>query len=638
MSDYVLASSSSQICCKCHAPSDSTVICLTGTGSSCADMLANSSNPAVVNYICDKNLQAAECRSIGSGGQCPTTQDVLSISQGYLPPPSTVPPLIEPELNVRIPGLTFSSVPSTKNGSVVIPFLAQYISALYNYLLGFTLVTAAVMIVYGGFRYILGSTAGTIQEGKEIIHNSIIGLVLMFGSFTILKVFSPEAASLKPLEVHVVKRDILADFLLENGTTYLDAPMPTAEKVIDRQPGTSAPAANGQESTGGQQAASQQQPAANGQESTAPAPNPADQPVDSTPPAPTADVPQSEIVDVSNISYDSNLSATENIFKYCTSRAEASNATTYNEKIKLLVKSVLGFYKVCVDKSRCVYTQAGMTSLPSGKIGKTVPLPSFAVRFLMNHGLGSLDEIFSNNPECVKAWTRQDEYAGPKGGPGVVDTMSQCVAAVRDLYNAKVVPKIEDAKVFASDCISFDMAVLDCAGPKFEMPRNRFGTAIVALAKGKEPTQFLALPQVIAFTKMADPKLQDKINEKGGMKFGDLIAVFSTDGSGGGLHWYMYTGGRPEVPFTFIEMSGGPNGANIPGLGHIGGVNIKFGTLAEDLAAKMAPRTGTIWGCKPADAPKCQFKGKPAYNPATAGVLIWRPYAEAAQATSSTSP
>lgn len=117
------------------------------------------------------------------------------------------PKFYAPALNVPIPGLDFTKHPIilTTDGKAKITFLSAYIGAAYNYLLGVSVIAAAVMIVYGGFRYIVGSATG-ITEGKNIIRDAIIGLVLMFGSWTILATLNPDSLTqLKPLEVEYIQ-------------------------------------------------------------------------------------------------------------------------------------------------------------------------------------------------------------------------------------------------------------------------------------------------------------------------------------------------------------------------------------------------------------------------------------------------
>ncbi|MDQ7814602.1 MAG: pilin [Patescibacteria group bacterium] len=120
-----------------------------------------------------------------------------------------------PKLNVPIPGLTFSSdIQVTQNEKIAIPFLAQYITALIKYFIGIVLIATAIMLVYGGFLYIIGTTSGDVQKGKEKIKDALFGLGLVMGSYTLLNMVIPNfSKSLKPIEIQYVqpeKFDVLS--------------------------------------------------------------------------------------------------------------------------------------------------------------------------------------------------------------------------------------------------------------------------------------------------------------------------------------------------------------------------------------------------------------------------------------------
>lgn len=119
-----------------------------------------------------------------------------------------------PKLNVKIPGLNFSDYPIIiQNGKVSIPFLAAYVGAFYNYLLGISVVVAAIMIVYGGVHYIAGSSFAKIGKAKEIIKDALLGLLLILGSYLTLQVVNPSTITgLKPLEVDYIKEKTVSEF------------------------------------------------------------------------------------------------------------------------------------------------------------------------------------------------------------------------------------------------------------------------------------------------------------------------------------------------------------------------------------------------------------------------------------------
>lgn len=108
-----------------------------------------------------------------------------------------------PNLNVDIPGLTFSDI-LQKNGKLQISFLPEYINGLYRYLLGAGAIIAIVMIMIGGAQYILGSGLGSIEAGKKRITNAVTGLVLLLAAFTLLYIVNPSLTEFGSVEVELV--------------------------------------------------------------------------------------------------------------------------------------------------------------------------------------------------------------------------------------------------------------------------------------------------------------------------------------------------------------------------------------------------------------------------------------------------
>ncbi|MEK7473534.1 MAG: hypothetical protein AAB668_02295 [Patescibacteria group bacterium] len=74
--------------------------------------------------------------------------------------------------------------------------LADYINVAYRYLVTVVLVVAIVMVVYGGFRYLVGASIGDIQAGKKIIVDAIVGMLIVLGAYTILSTVNPNTVLL----------------------------------------------------------------------------------------------------------------------------------------------------------------------------------------------------------------------------------------------------------------------------------------------------------------------------------------------------------------------------------------------------------------------------------------------------------
>ncbi|MCX6715217.1 MAG: pilin [Candidatus Uhrbacteria bacterium] len=121
-------------------------------------------------------------------------------------PPKTPPKdLITPTLNVNIPGLKFSpGIISAEN--VKTNFLADYLNALYAFLIGAAVVIAIVMIMVGGLQYTIGaSNPAQVGKGKDRIKNAITGLTLLLCVFIILKTTNPQLVLMKMIELQNVQ-------------------------------------------------------------------------------------------------------------------------------------------------------------------------------------------------------------------------------------------------------------------------------------------------------------------------------------------------------------------------------------------------------------------------------------------------
>jgi hypothetical protein len=115
---------------------------------------------------------------------------------------------ITPILGVEIPGASLSA-PTQEGGDVVIAFLGQYINAVYRYAVAIVLIAAIVMVVYGGFRYLVGASIGDIQAGKKIIIDALMGMLIVLGAYMILNTVNPDTVNFKALRLEVISEEQL---------------------------------------------------------------------------------------------------------------------------------------------------------------------------------------------------------------------------------------------------------------------------------------------------------------------------------------------------------------------------------------------------------------------------------------------
>lgn len=126
-----------------------------------------------------------------------------------------------PEPAVFIPGYTGFSTLQVQgedgNRYVDVPYIAEYIVVIYRWALGVMVTLAMVMIVVGGFQWATAAgNAGRIGDAKTRITNAVMGLLLAFGSYTILFLINPELVNFRAIRVDLVRRvDGLSDEALE---------------------------------------------------------------------------------------------------------------------------------------------------------------------------------------------------------------------------------------------------------------------------------------------------------------------------------------------------------------------------------------------------------------------------------------
>lgn len=194
-------------CCVCQDSSTNKSMCLTILKGGCATVQKDyiSNNPDISTVTCSGEISNTQCKTIATGGVCAFVADA-SLYSNTTPANSSINALTPPELEVKIPGLSFTTDPRASGGDLQISFLAQYISAAYKYLVGVSIIAAAIMIVFGGIKYIIGSSATSISTGKEVIGDAIIGLFLVLGTFTILNTLNTNITNPKSLSVRLVNR------------------------------------------------------------------------------------------------------------------------------------------------------------------------------------------------------------------------------------------------------------------------------------------------------------------------------------------------------------------------------------------------------------------------------------------------
>jgi hypothetical protein len=198
-------------CCVCSHPAlQSGKYCLKDIQSTC-ESLTNSTNADVKASSCTKDTSANPCKKISAGQCLNEPSDEISFKLSALPgiradqlASQNQAKLPDFKLNIDIPGLNFFK-PYQDSSEVIVPMFAQYLQAFQALLMGISLVAAAIMLIYGGWLYILSGTGLKVQEGKKIIIDALIGLIIVIGSAVILSNLNPNTATLGALHLAIVE-------------------------------------------------------------------------------------------------------------------------------------------------------------------------------------------------------------------------------------------------------------------------------------------------------------------------------------------------------------------------------------------------------------------------------------------------
>lgn len=217
--NYVVGSQ--QVYARCQTASD----CLSATNYLCQNnfcKLKEGQPCAGDNGLPINCADGLLCRTTFEGSKCLTPEADVSAPAGAAAggsvsqEPAPFVPVV-PELGVPIPGFEFT--PATEeNGIVSVPYLSQYINAIYRYMTAIVLTVAIVMVMIGGFKYLLSATPLGVSDGKKMITDSLIGMTLVLGAYVILNTVNPSLTSLNTLTFERI--NAAEYFVAEDGLTY----------------------------------------------------------------------------------------------------------------------------------------------------------------------------------------------------------------------------------------------------------------------------------------------------------------------------------------------------------------------------------------------------------------------------------
>lgn len=89
--------------------------------------------------------------------------------------------------------------------------LGEYIAALYVFVVSAIGILAAVLVFYGGLKWLTaGGDRGRVQDAKEQISSALIGILLVFAAYLLLLTISPKLVRFTSLEIKPVPKRIAA--------------------------------------------------------------------------------------------------------------------------------------------------------------------------------------------------------------------------------------------------------------------------------------------------------------------------------------------------------------------------------------------------------------------------------------------
>ena len=149
-----------------------------------------------------------------------------------------------PKNAIRIPGLDFASLSSTldSEGYIYMPWLGQYISAVYKFALIVASILAVIMILLQGIIIMTGQGMATVdswdasgkgsKQQKQVAYQNIlkvfIGLSIAWGSYSLLYMINPSLVEFKALKVKYIEREEMPEQSAEATYNEPDASDPKA--------------------------------------------------------------------------------------------------------------------------------------------------------------------------------------------------------------------------------------------------------------------------------------------------------------------------------------------------------------------------------------------------------------------------
>ncbi len=140
--------------------------------------------PTYINQLCFKPEDCAD-----AGGSFKGIDTACPANQGKCLAP-------EPTILLGTPILNNTQVTGIRD----------YVRVALQYALIISLIASSIFLIWGGFKYILGSSIFDIKTGKQTMIDAIVGLILTFIGITLLNFVNPATTTMDKLDVLMVNK------------------------------------------------------------------------------------------------------------------------------------------------------------------------------------------------------------------------------------------------------------------------------------------------------------------------------------------------------------------------------------------------------------------------------------------------
>ncbi len=107
------------------------------------------------------------------------------------------------QMSIKIPNLVFSKIEEKggDNRNIAIPWIGEYLAAIYRYAMAAGSVLAVVMIIMQGARIIVSGGGEQKMAGFKRIGQIVAGLFILWGSYAILYNINPDLTIFRPVSI-----------------------------------------------------------------------------------------------------------------------------------------------------------------------------------------------------------------------------------------------------------------------------------------------------------------------------------------------------------------------------------------------------------------------------------------------------